>query len=116
MRDNEGEICREAGNRKRNDINYWTTQLLERDSERFLCRDGSGGSPPGRLTDPVAVISVTSDAADLEWSLDLFRCISADRVSSKDLGLARLMMLSPLRILDVLAVVLVLFTDWGRSF
>jgi len=96
---------------KMNDINYCTKQLPERDSERFLCRL-SGGRPPGTLTEPAASRSVTSDAPDLEFSLDLFRCIAVVvRVSSKDLGLARLAALSALRILEVFAVVLVLFTD-----
>jgi hypothetical protein len=55
--------------------------------------------------------TVVSDTADFELSRDRFRCMSAVRISSKDFGLARLVMLSPLRILAVLAVVLVLLTD-----
>src|ERR1700761_1009516 len=90
---------------KPNEINYCTTQLLERESDRFLGLL-SGGILPGTL------ITSTSDVPDFEFSRDRFRCMSAVRVS---FGLARLTALSPLRILAVFAVVLVLFTDCGRS-
>jgi hypothetical protein len=90
---------------KRNEINYCTTQLLDRDLVCFLA---AGGRPPGMLIDVKS--SAASSAADVAPTLDLFRCISSC-VSSKDLGLARLEWLWPLRMLAELAVVLVLFTD-----